>query len=262
MKTLLLLLLSCSSLIAQHKKEIHCKHFFYGYPYGAPASNDLIIRSLYALSNNDSSKMADWVMYKLDTSLINGSKKKRNWKKDPWLEEDETLEPSPRHGDYKAAHATIAVDRGHQVPLASVDGSPDWFESNYLSNITPQKSALNQGPWKNLEAKVRELVVRYQEVYVATGPLFERPMALLPEADEFHMVPSGYWKIIFVETKEEILTAAFIMDQNALRNDDFRTNVVHISEVESRCGLAFLWLLPEPDAQEIKSSSDITWLDF
>ena len=36
---------------AVHPPEIHCKHFVYGYPLGAPASNDLIIRDLYALRN-------------------------------------------------------------------------------------------------------------------------------------------------------------------------------------------------------------------
>ena len=29
-----------------------------------------------------------------------------------------------------------------------------------------------------------------------TGPLYERPMPQLPNANEVHIVPSGYWKII------------------------------------------------------------------
>jgi endonuclease G len=41
--------------------EIHCKHFFYGYPTGTPPTNDLIIRDDYALSSNDETKFADWV---------------------------------------------------------------------------------------------------------------------------------------------------------------------------------------------------------
>jgi len=32
--------------------EVHCKHFFYGYPTGTPTTNDLIIRDIYALSSN------------------------------------------------------------------------------------------------------------------------------------------------------------------------------------------------------------------
>ena len=33
--------------------EIHCKHFFYGYPEGTSTTNDLIIRDGYALLSND-----------------------------------------------------------------------------------------------------------------------------------------------------------------------------------------------------------------
>ena len=50
--------------------EIHCKHFIYGYPLGTPASNDLIIRNIYALSSNDERKFADWVAYRLDEKTI------------------------------------------------------------------------------------------------------------------------------------------------------------------------------------------------
>jgi len=39
--------------------EIHCKHFFYGYLTGTPASNDMIIRDIYAVSSNDETKSAD-----------------------------------------------------------------------------------------------------------------------------------------------------------------------------------------------------------
>ena len=68
-----------------------------------------------------------------------------------------------------------------------------------MSNITPQKSALNQGPWKNLEGMIRGLVrEKYGTVWVMTGPLYERNMRELPQADEPHKVPSGYWKIVVV----------------------------------------------------------------
>jgi len=54
--------------------EIHCKHFFYGYPTGTPQSNDLIIRDIYALSSNDDTKLADWVAYRLDKETIGETK--------------------------------------------------------------------------------------------------------------------------------------------------------------------------------------------
>lgn len=124
---------------AQPVPEIHCKHFYFGYPLGAPATNDLIIRDIYALSSNDSTKLADWVAYQLDAETVFGdANTSRNWKSDPWLDETETLEPE----DYEQAHDVLGTDRGHQAPLASFKGTAKWRETNYLSNITPQKSDL------------------------------------------------------------------------------------------------------------------------
>jgi len=71
-----LILLLNSSSHAQNNvyPEIHCKHFFYGYPTGTPQSNDLIIRDIYALSSNDDTKLADWVAYRLDKETIGETK--------------------------------------------------------------------------------------------------------------------------------------------------------------------------------------------
>jgi DNA/RNA endonuclease G (NUC1) len=97
----------------QHRPEIHCKHFIHGIPYGTSDTNDLIIRDGYALSSNDRSKFADWVAYRLEPlMLIGDSDVNRNWTADPWLSDEETLEPE----DYRGAYESIHTDRGHQVP--------------------------------------------------------------------------------------------------------------------------------------------------
>ncbi len=265
---LLFSLLITSQLVAQtHRPEIHCKHWIGGYPYGTPATNDLIIRDIYALSNNDDRKFADWVAYRLDPVTIGGPSKHRNWAPDPWLAEDETLEPSPDHGDYKGAYAALKTDRGHQAPLASFDGTPDWAETNYLSNITPQKSALNQGLWKELESEVRDMVNVHGLVYVMTGPLFERDTETLPNEDEDGEVkiPSGYWKIILVVREDEYIEPlAFIFEQTTPRSSDIsklRDHLVTIYEVEQRSGLDFLWDLPDRKENAIEHNKNITWFE-
>jgi endonuclease G len=238
-------------------QEIHCKHFIYGYPLGTDPGNDLIIRDAYAMSSNDETKFADWVAYRLDREVISGPKRKRNWKSDPWLDEDETLEPK----DYKSAHAELGTDRGHQAPLASCDGSRDWYEANYLSNITPQKSDLNQGAWKKLEESVRRLLDSNEYIYVMTGPLYEREMPGLPEADEEHKVPSGYWKIVVIPQKKEIETAAFVFDQNTEKAARYQDHSVSIDEVESRSGLDFFWELEDMREKEIESAINTKFVE-
>ena len=217
--------------------EIHTFHCLHGCPMGSPSTNDLIVREIYTLSSNDRTKLADWVAYRVTVDLI-GPSGPRRWQADPWLAVSETLLPD----HYVDAHETLSVDRGHQAPLASFSGSPYAADTNYLSNITPQRSALNQGPWVRLETAERSLVERGRAseepaaLYVLTGPLYERVMQPLPLPRGWvrHRVPSGYWKVI--ATADGGLSA-FIMDQDAPRTAshcDFR---VPLEEVELRTNL-------------------------
>ncbi len=49
------------------------KHYAYGKPEGTSATNDLIVREIYALSSNDDTKFADWVAYRLDRDTVFGN---------------------------------------------------------------------------------------------------------------------------------------------------------------------------------------------
>ncbi|MFM2607604.1 DNA/RNA non-specific endonuclease [Vibrio chagasii] len=213
--------------------EVHTLHCLGGCPEGVNDSNDLIVRDIYTISSNDETKFTDWAAYVVTKESI-GSGCSRRWKADPALSNIETLGPN----DYKGAHAAIGIDRGHQVPLASVCGLENWKEANYLSNITPQKSDLNQGPWKYLEEKVRDVVINSNvEVYVLTGPLYEKDMPPLPKTLKDHRIPSGYWKVISVKHGKTVKVSSFIMDQESKRQDDFCDKRVTLSDVESRSGL-------------------------
>lgn len=242
----------CLSLapIAAEPPEIYCKHFFYGYPRGTPETNDLIIRDIYALSSNDRTKFADWVAYRLTEndsccSVATGKKKKRHWKSDPWLDENETLEPG-KSGDYRDAYRLQKMDRGHLAPLGSFQDTPYAHETNYLSNIAPQKTDLNRGPWKKVEESVRDLVKKKYTVYVMTGPLYDKKMPPLPGADEPHQVPGGFWKVVTIIISEKSFESyAFIFDQDTpLKNSPLK-HIVSIDEVEKRSGLDLFPLLDD-----------------
>jgi endonuclease G len=253
---LILFIFAFSGTLNADHTEIHCKHFAYGIPLGTSASNDLIIRDIYVLSSNDHTKFADWVAYRLDPATVVGdAQTKRKWKADPYLAEPETLEPS----DYDGAHAALKTDRGHQAPLASFKGTPYWYQTNYLSNITPQKSDLNQGPWKVLEEKVRVIVKAGNTVWVMTGPLYEKAMPTMPGSDEPHFVPSGYWKIVVFPKDNIIHTAAFIFDQDTSRSAKVIDHIVSIDEVELMSGLNFLWQLPDNREGQIESRIGSEW---
>jgi endonuclease G len=241
--------------------SFHSKHWVFGPPSGAPADNDLIIRDSYAMSNNRTTKFADWVAYRLTPQEVAGTVDlERHWRADPWLAEDETLEPSGPD-DYTGAFGANAYHRGHQAPLASFNGSHAARELNYLSNITPQRAELNGGPWSDLEELERDYVRRWQTIWVMTGPLYESPMPPLPAADEPHTVPSGYWKIVVDwDSGDNFQVAAFIMGQNADHNDSVAGFAVTVDEIETRSGLAFFTELSANRQADIKARNNISWL--
>jgi endonuclease G len=225
-----------SSAAAQTtNSELHTFHCLQGCPVGAPATNDIVVREIYTLSSNDLTKLADWVAYRVTRESI-GESGDRNWQRDPWLAPDETLAPNAYEGASDALH----VDRGHQTPLSSFSGTPHAPDTNILSNITPQSSALNQGPWVKLEDRERELATRSGlPVYVYTGPLFERMMRPLPAGGRYQRTPSGYWKVVATADGR---ASAFVFDQATERRSaycDARVSLLHV-ELRSR-----LILFPE-----------------
>ena len=219
------LLLGSTAASAQ---EIHTFHCLYGCPSGTPLSNDLIVREIYTLSSNDVTKFADWVAYRVSPDTI-GPTQSRSWRADPWLSDEETLEPA----DYSGANAALRTDRGHQAPLAAFTGTEHWRDTNFLSNITPQSASLNQASWMRLEAAVRNLAADGSTLYVMTGPLYEGNTALMPQS-ESHTVPSGYWKVVL---SEDGAVAGFIFPQDTPRSAAYCDYQADLTEIEHRSRL-------------------------
>lgn len=245
-----LIALAVVAWIAPAAAESLC---LYGCPAGAPGTNRTITRSIYVLSNNGHTKFADWVAYIVSKTTI-GKTQVRVWRRDPDLPDNETLSPK----DYGNVQSALHADRGHQAPLASLTSMPDWEEANFLSNITPQQSALNQGPWERLESAERTLAMRpdVTAVYSMTGPLYEAEMPKLPKAHLSHVVPSGYWKVIAIANDDGIRVAGFIMHQDTPRAGNFCNYVVTLGSVEQRSHLTFFPDLPAGQRETLLYGSE------
>lgn len=217
-------------------QEIHSRHCLFGCPRGGDIANDLIVRNSYILMSNDLTKLADWVAYRVSRKTI-GPSRPSTVRADPLLGGNETLEPA----DYLGADAAIGVVPAYQAPMESLAATPGWGETNLMSNITPMKQGLAHGAWRRLEAAVRRLVQSpsVEAVYVMTGPVFQRAMEGLPAADEPHVMPSGYWKIISVRDGQGARTAAFILDQALPPNADYCRYRVRLRDIEIKIAYTF-----------------------
>jgi endonuclease G len=148
-------------------------------------------------------------------------------------------------GDYTRS----GYDRGHLAPnfaIATRYGAAAQRETFLMSNIIPQKHALNAGLWKQLEQRIANAYpARFGEVWVIAGPVFgPKPEKLRRRV----AVPESCYMIIVDESDGRVRATAFLFPQEtpeSARLDDF---LVSIDELEHRTGLDFL---PElPDAAE------------
>lgn len=154
-------------------------------------------------------------------------------------------------GDYTRS----GYDRGHLAPnfaIATRYGAAAQRETFLMSNIVPQKHALNAGLWQQLEQRIAtSYPARFGEVWVIAGPVFgPKPEKLRRRV----AVPESCYMIIVDESDGRVRTTAYLFPQDApegARLDDF---LVSIDELEHRTGLDFLHELPDPaeDALEAR----------
>lgn len=136
-------------------------------------------------------------------------------------------------------------DRGHLAPnyvIASRYGAVAQEETFLMSNIAPQRHALNAGVWKELEMKIANAYpARYQEVWVFAGPIFgEHPRELRGGVE----IPEAFWMIVVDEHEAKARTLALIVPQDAPPSMDLGRCLTSIDEIERRTQLD---LFPELD---------------
>lgn len=207
-------------------------------PEGTPNNNYLINHKIFTLSSNKTTKLADWVSYIVEAKNLAGPSRDRNWNQDPNIPNSDTMIPD----DYNGANATCGYSRGHQTPLGAFKGNSLWNNVNYLSNITPQMAALNNGPWEKLETAERNLTSKYTKVYVVTGPYYtNEAMCILPNSSVDVIVPNGYWKIISVlDNAGNSQSVSFIMDQKTKETAQYCNYKTTIDVIQNKTKLNIL----------------------
>lgn len=140
-----------------------------------------------------------------------------------------------------ADYAGSGYDRGHMAPnfaIVTRYGVEAQRETFLMSNITPQKHALNAGLWRALEMKIAtSYPARYGEVWVFAGPIFgAKPQKLRGGVH----VPEAFFLIVVDENEGKLRTLAFVVPQDVPAEAAAERYVTTIDEIEQRTGLDFL----------------------
>ena len=213
-----------------------------------PSSNgEVVEHTYYSLSYLEEHEQAEWVHYKLNSSMLTGQiPRKKNY----------TLDQKVSTGSAKTSDYTNSgFDRGHLVPAA--DMKMDFTsvkEAAYMSNISPQKPKFNQGVWKKLEENARDLAKK-TELYITTGGVLSS-VDLKKIGKNNLSVPDQFYKIIY-DTKNQKMFA-YLMPNKKI--DSREKYVVTVDSIETLTGIDFYHQLDDELENKLESiKNNLLW---
>ena len=202
----------------------------------------------YSILYDAERRFARWVAYPLNKSLAGSGGRSNKWdEKDPKIPLD--YQPYTESGWDQRGY-----DRGHMLPSAdrvATDAS-NW-QTFYPTNMTMQRSDLNQGVWALLESQVRSWAMTCDTLYVVTGAMPSEEWRTDRAKNKVN-VPSAYYKALLrykASDRNQYSGIAFWydnidypMDRQILQSD-----VLTIAQLEERTGFNFFFNLTEEEAE-------------
>lgn len=218
---------------------------FGGYPVpipGGAARTDVVVlqKQTFTLGWSPALRHAVWAAYR-----ISPTRTPLNLMRPSSFIPDTAAPSSPKNADY----ARSGYDRGHLVPnhaIASRFGKKAQAETFLTSNIAPQRPALNQGPWADVELRIADSWPdRFGDVWVIVGTISPPERQTLAAGIN---IPTAFYQIVVARQADRVRAFAVVMPQRISRRARPRITLATIDEVEQLSGFDFLSALP--DAEE------------
>jgi endonuclease G len=228
----------------------------YAIPYSASANNYLIVRPQYTLSYDRDRAIANWASWELDTSWL-GDLPRVPFAPDLSLPEGWY---QVRPGDYTGS----GFDRGHLVPAADRNGTPEDSEATFLmTNIFPQAPDNNRGPWERLERYCRELARQGYELHIIAGSVGVGGVGEQGRRTEIGgriAVPETTWKVVVVNDRPDLgiegittatrVIAVIMPNRQGIQEENWRSFRTSVDQIETITGYDFLSKIA-PEIQEV-----------
>ena len=202
----------------------------------------------YSILYDASRLFPRWVAYPLNKTLAVSGKRSNKWEQtDPKI-------PADYQPYTQAGWGERGFDRGHMLPSADrlINDAANW-QTFYPTNMTMQRSDLNQGVWALLESQVRAWAMTCDTLYVVTGAMPSEEWRTDRAKNKVN-VPSAYYKALLrykASDSHQYSGIAFWydnvdypMDRQILQSD-----VLTIAQLEERTGFNFFFNLTEEEAE-------------
>lgn len=144
------------------------------------------------------------------------------------------------HDSYKQS----GYDRGHMAPnyaMSHLYGKEGQADSFLMTNITPQKSKLNQKLWQRLEeVEIKYFAKTFGKIWVMTGPVFSGTTKRLT-SDWTVEIPTAFYKIYISEAtpNKPSIALAFLIPQTVNGEEPLAQFVTSIDNIEAQTGIDF-----------------------
>lgn len=213
------------------------------------ATGEIVFHKYYTLSYVEKYELAEWTAYMLNKDLLNKPNVDRFQN---FIPDYNVSTRSSFYSDY----ANSGYNRGHLVPAGDMAfDTVAMRESFYMSNITPQHRAFNNGIWKELEENIRDWTYKSETLYIITGPVLTNPITTIGIENRV-TVPSAFYKVIMDYSSPEKKGIAFIIP-NELSVQRLEQYMCTIDDVERETGLDFFnEMINDEEEEKLESMAD------
>ncbi len=227
------------------------EHLTFGNPSNAGKDNSdnwLMERSQYVLSYSQSRNVLNWASWRVDDRWLGRIDRQDDFRPDGGLPKG-FYQATP--GEYRRS----GYDRGHMVPSGDRTGTPQDNSATFLmTNIFPQASNNNRGPWKDLEQYGRDLVRQEGKALYVIGGMYGNQGKVGRVT-----VPGRVWKVIVVldEADADISQGTEVIAVDMPNSDrieaDWQTYRTTVDRIEIATGYDLLSQVPAGIQAKIES---------
>jgi endonuclease G, mitochondrial len=187
--------------------------------------NQIIDKKVFTICYDYKMKGARFVAYTLNGSLVN----KHNVKKRPRFYTEKNL--AKKYRSHTKDYVRTGYDRGHLANDASFDYNKNSQKKTYtMANIIPQVPKVNRKTWIKVEKLERKIAVKFGTVSVINGVIYNSNPKRIGKNKI--AVPSGFWKMIFNDSKGYKKCFYYKNDKNInVRKDKFKHHLISCKKV-------------------------------
>lgn len=225
------------------------RHIFGGIPVVTADGRDIaVLHNLgYSVGYDDARRNPAWVAYRLFTVAGDTTIGERPGQ----FNVDFRSAAQVRSEDYTGS----GFDRGHLAPnyaIARCYGPAAQVQTFLMTNIAPQRHALNAGVWKEIEMReANDYAQNLEEIWVFCGTIFSPTH--LRELPSGVPIPDSFYKIVIDEQHGALRIIAFIFSQNSNHKTAAADGLCSVDAIEAATGLNFFPELPENIQAQLES---------